>query len=53
MSIPLCLVGLGLAIVGLVAHRSHNHVFTWMGLFGNGVVILLVLGVYFLSVAVK
>jgi hypothetical protein len=39
VSVPVCLVGLGLAVVGLVAHRAHNHLFTWLGLFGNGVVV--------------
>lgn len=46
MSVPLCLVGLGMALVGLVAHRGHNHLFTWLGLLGNGVVILGVVGLY-------
>jgi DNA-directed RNA polymerase subunit RPC12/RpoP len=46
MSVPVCLVGVGLAVVGLVAHRGANHLFTWIGLFGNGVVILGVVGVY-------
>jgi hypothetical protein len=46
MSVPLCLVGVGLAVVALIAHKEHNHLFTWMGLFGSGVVILGVLGFY-------
>lgn len=46
LSIPLCLVGVGLAIVGLVAHRDRNHFFTWIGLFGNGIVIFGVVGMY-------
>src|SRR5262249_24544801 len=50
MSVPLCLVGVGLAIVGLVAHRDRNHLFTWIGLLGNGVVILGVLGLFVLTV---
>jgi hypothetical protein len=49
MSVPLCLVGVGLAFVGLIAHRDCNHVFTWIGLMGNGVVILGVVGLYVLS----
>jgi hypothetical protein len=49
MSVPLCLVGAGLAFVGLVAHRGQNHVFSWIGLFGNGVVILGVVGLYLLA----
>lgn len=43
ISIPLCLVGVGLSVVALVAHRDRNHLFSWIGLFGNGAVIFLVL----------
>jgi transcription elongation factor Elf1 len=46
MSIPLCLVGAGLGFVGLVAHKDQNHIFTWIGLIANGVVILGVVGLY-------
>jgi DNA-directed RNA polymerase subunit RPC12/RpoP len=46
MSIPLCLVGAGLGLVGLIAHRDQNQLFTWIGLLGNGVVILGVVGLY-------
>jgi DNA-directed RNA polymerase subunit RPC12/RpoP len=46
MSIPLCLVGAGLGLVGLIAHRGQNHVFTWIGLLGNGAVIVCVVGLY-------
>jgi hypothetical protein len=46
MSAPLCLVGFGLALVGLIAHRDCNHQFTWIGLIGNGVVIFGVVGLY-------
>jgi hypothetical protein len=46
MSLPLCLVGAGMGVVGLVAHRQHNHFFTWLGLGGNGVIILGVVGFY-------
>jgi hypothetical protein len=46
MSIPLCLVGVGLGLVGLITHRGQNHVFTWIGLLGNGSVILCVVGWY-------
>jgi hypothetical protein len=46
MSVPLCLVGVGLGLVGLIAHRDCNHLFTWIGLLGNGVVILGVVGLY-------
>jgi hypothetical protein len=48
MSIPLCLVGVAMGFVGLIAHRGQNHVFTWLGLLGNGVVILSVVGLYVL-----
>jgi hypothetical protein len=51
-SVPLCLVGAGLGIVGLVAQRGRNHLFTWMALLGNSVVILGVLGIYFLGAVV-
>ena len=43
LSLPACLVGIGLAFVGLVAHRDRNHLFTVIGLVGNGLVILGVL----------
>lgn len=46
MSVPLCLVGFGLGLVGLIAQRDRNHVFSWMGLLGNGIVILVVVGLY-------
>jgi hypothetical protein len=46
LSIPLCLVGGGLAFVGLVAHRDRNHLFSWIGLLGNGAVIVCVIGLY-------
>jgi hypothetical protein len=49
LSMPVCLVGLGLAIAGLVAHRGCHHVFTWIGLLGNGVVIVGILGLSLLS----
>jgi hypothetical protein len=49
MSVPVCLVGLGLAIVGLIGHRDRNHLFTWIGLFGNGVVVLAILGLFVLG----
>jgi predicted Zn finger-like uncharacterized protein len=49
MSIPLCLVGAGLGLVGLIAQRDCNQVFTWIGLMGNGIVILGVVGLYVLS----
>jgi DNA-directed RNA polymerase subunit RPC12/RpoP len=43
MSVPLCLVGLGLAVAALVAHRDQNNLFSWLGLLVNGAVILGVL----------
>jgi hypothetical protein len=49
LSVPICLVGVGLAIAGLVAHRDRNHLFTWIGLLGNGVVILGIMGLYLLG----
>jgi hypothetical protein len=51
MCIPLCLVGVGLAVAGLVAHRDRKHVLTWFGLFGNGAVIAGVIGFQLLSTA--
>jgi hypothetical protein len=53
MSLPLCLVGAGLGVVALVAHRDQNHLFTWIGLLGNGVVIVALLGFYFLGAMVR
>jgi hypothetical protein len=49
VSIPICLVGVGLGIVGLIAHTNHNHIFTRIGLFVNGMVILVVLALYALG----
>jgi hypothetical protein len=49
VSVPLCLVGVGLAIVGLVAHGDRNHLFSWIGLFGNGAVLVGVLGLLLLG----
>lgn len=48
-SLPACLVGAGMALVALIAHKDRHHLFTWLGLLGNGVVILIVLGLIFLS----
>lgn len=53
MSIPLCLVGIGLAVVGLVSQPRRNHVFTWIGLFVNVVVILTMLGLFLAGSLVK
>jgi hypothetical protein len=49
LSVPLCLVGVGLSVVALIAHKDRNHLFTWIGLLGNGVVILAVVGLYVLG----
>ena len=35
-----CTTGFGLAAVGLVASRKRSHVFSWIGLIGNVVVVL-------------
>ncbi len=43
LSVPVCLVGLGLGFVGLAARRDRKHLFTWLGLVGNGVVVLAIL----------
>lgn len=53
MSLPLCLTGAGLGFVALVVHRNRDHVFTWIGLLGNGVVILGVVGFYLFSIALS
>lgn len=45
-SLPLCIVGVGLAVTGMVANKSSRHFFTWIGLVGNGTVILGMLGYY-------
>jgi hypothetical protein len=49
LNVPVCLVGLGLALVGLIAHRDRNHLFTWIGLTVNSMVILGVIGLYVLG----
>jgi hypothetical protein len=49
MSVPVCLVGLGLGLVALIAHRERNQLFSWIGLLGNGVVILAVVGLFVLA----
>lgn len=49
MSVPVCLVGVGLAVVGLNAHPDRNHFFTRIGLVGNGTVVLAVIGFLILA----
>jgi len=49
MSLPLCLVGIGLSVVAFIAHQNCNHLFTWIGLLGNGGVIVGVIGLYVLA----
>jgi hypothetical protein len=49
MSLPICIVGAGLGLVGLIAHRDQNNLFSWIGLFINGVVVLGVVGLYVLA----
>jgi hypothetical protein len=49
LSVPICLVGVGLGVVGLIAQRGQNHLFTWIGVLGNGVVIVGVIGLYILG----
>jgi len=51
--LPLCLVGIGLAITALVAHKDANNLFAWIGLYGNGVVILGTIGLYVLGSVLK
>jgi len=53
LSLPACLVGAGLAVVGLGAQRDKKHLFTWIGLIGNGAVILGILGLFVLSQLAK
>jgi hypothetical protein len=43
LSVPVCLVGIGLAVMALVAHKNRNHLFTVIGLVVNSLVILGVL----------
>lgn len=50
MSIPLCVVGIGLVVVGLTTNRDCNHVYTWIGLIGNSVVVVVVVAAYALMV---
>jgi hypothetical protein len=46
MSIPLCLLGGGLGLTGLIAHREQNNLFSWLGLAGNATIVLGVVGFY-------
>jgi hypothetical protein len=46
LSIPVCLVGVGLAVVALIAHKDRNHLMTYIGLAVNSLVILAVLGLF-------
>jgi DNA-directed RNA polymerase subunit RPC12/RpoP len=48
MSIPLCLVGAGLGLVALVAHREQNNLFSWIGVVANSAVIFGVVTAYIL-----
>ena len=48
LSLPLCLVGVGLGFVALVTQRDRNHLFSWIGVLGNGAVILFAIGFYVL-----
>jgi hypothetical protein len=43
ISVPVCLVGVGLAVVAFTVHPRRNHGLTWFGLFVNGVVLIGVL----------
>jgi hypothetical protein len=49
LSVPVCLVGVGLSVMALVAHKNRNHLFTAIGLGVNSLVILCVLAVYLLA----
>ena len=44
LSIPLCLIGVGLAVAALIAHKDRNHLLTYIGLVVNALVILALLG---------
>jgi hypothetical protein len=47
VSVPLCIVGFGFGLVGLIAYRrNRNHLFTWTGLCGNALVIMSVVGLH-------
>jgi hypothetical protein len=46
LSVPLCLVGAGLAVMALIAHKDRNHFMTYVGLAVNALVILGVLGLF-------
>jgi hypothetical protein len=52
-SVPACLVGIGMAIVALIAHRRRNHLFTILGLSFNGVVVLGLILLYVLGAFLK
>lgn len=46
LSIPLCLVGVGLAIAALIAHKDRSHTMTYIGLGVNALVIFALLGLF-------
>lgn len=52
-SVPLCLVGIGLGAVALIAHPNRNHLFSWMGLMGNGIVVLTLGALWLIGVMAK
>jgi hypothetical protein len=46
LSLPLCVLGAGLGLVALIAHRNRNNLFSWIGLCGNGLVIVSILAMH-------
>jgi hypothetical protein len=50
LSVPACLAGVGLSVVALVAHKDRNHLFTWIGLVFNALVIVGVVALYLYGV---
>ncbi|HEV3440631.1 MAG TPA: hypothetical protein VG122_24965 [Gemmata sp.] len=53
LSIPLCLVGVGLAIATLTAHKNRSHTLTYIGLTVNALVIVALLGLFVFGSAAK
>lgn len=51
LSLPLCLVGFGMGLVALVVNRDRGQAFSWLGLFGNGVVVFGLIAFYFITQA--
>jgi hypothetical protein len=50
MNVPACIVGIGLGLWGMARHPDCKHTFTWLGICGNLLVIIGILGMFILTV---